>query len=107
MTDTNNEQNRLLSNYGELYVLLECDPEILHEAIYDCEPEQLESIMNVMEDQLDSIPHPGPSRVETVQQFLAVWFIALRAWDKKTSPEDEIELTSLEFDTLKYDQHWE
>jgi hypothetical protein len=107
MSDNDNEQNRLLSNYGELYVLLECDPKILHEAIYDCEPEQLEEIMGVMEDQLGEIPNAMPSRLDTIQQFLAVWFIALRAWDKKTSPEDKQQVTDLDFETLKYDQYWE
>lgn len=107
MTDNDNEQDGLLTDYGELYVLLECDPKILHEALYACNPAQLEKIMSVMEDQLSSITHPGPGRVDTIQQFLAVWFIALRAWDKKTSPEDELQVTDLDFETLKYDQHWE
>lgn len=106
MTEDNQEPARLLTDYGELYLLLEVEPETLHEAISDCEPSQLEQIMKCMEDQLDQLQYTGPSKLPQAQQFLTVWFMALRVWDKKTSPDGELHRTNLEFETLKYDQHW-
>jgi len=108
--DTDNSDtstSRLLTNYGELYLLLEADPKVLHEAIFSCEPHQLEEIMEVMEDQLADYNYHTPSNLETAQQFLAVWFIALRAWDTKTTDEGDDTVTELDFQTLKYDQHWD
>lgn len=106
-SDSDSSPDRLLSNYGEIYLLLEAEPSVLHEAIMDSSPEQLEKIMKCMEDQLTEFYYDGPSDIPTAHQFLTVWFIALRAWDKQTSPEGEDEITELDFETLKYDQHWE
>ena len=105
--DSDSSVDRLLSDYGELYLLLEADPKVLHEAIFSCEPEQLEKIMKVMENQLSDYQYHVPADLATAQQFLSVWFMALRAWDRKTSPEGEDVKTDLDFQTLKYDQHWE
>lgn len=63
--------------------------------------------MSVMENNLTDYQYHGPSDIGTAQQFLSVWFIALRAWDRKTSPEGVYQKTDLDFETLKYDQHWD
>lgn len=105
--DSDRSVDRLLSDYGELHLLLDADPKVLHEAIFSCNPDQLEKIMGVMENQLTDYQYHVPSDLATAQQFLSVWFMALRAWDNKTSPEGEDEITELDFQTLKYDQHWE
>ena len=99
--------DRLLTHYGELHLLLNAEPKVLHEAIFSCEPDQLQEIMVVMENQLTDYQYHNPSDIPTAQQFLTVWFMALRAWDRKTSPEGTYQKTDLRFETLKYDQHWD
>jgi len=105
--DSGRSVDRLLTNYGELYLLLEADPKVLHEAISDCSPDQLEKIMSVVEDNLTDYQYHSPSDIDTAQQFLSVWFMALRTWDRKTTPEGEDEVTELDFQTLAHDQHWD
>jgi hypothetical protein len=99
--------DRLLSEYAEVHLLLDADPRVLHEAIFSCEPEQLENIMEIIEDQLTNYMYHGPNDLPTAQQFLSVWFIALRAWDSKASCEGDSKVTELNFQTLKYDQHFD
>jgi len=106
-SEPDSSADRLLTDYGELHLLLDADPKVLHEAIFSCEPEQLEKIMKVMENQLTDYRYNAPSDLDTAQQFLSVWFMALRAWDSKTSGEDNNTVTELDFQTLKYDQYWE
>lgn len=106
-TDSDSSVDRLLTDYGELHLLLDSSPKVLHEAIMDCSPEQLEKIMSIMENNLTDYQYHGPSDLGIAQQLLSVWFIALRAWDRKTSPDDVYQKTDLDFQTLKYDQHWE
>jgi hypothetical protein len=108
--DTDNSDNsvdRLLSGYGELYLILEADPKVLHEAIFSCEPEQLKEIMSIVERQLRDYEYHVPADLDTAQQYLSVWFLALRAWDSNTSHEGENTVTDLDFQTLKRDQYWD
>jgi len=102
-----NEEDRLFTRYGEIRVLLDADPKVLHEVLTSCEPRQLEQIMSVMENNLHDYAYEAPGDIYTARQLLSVWFIAVRTWDKKTSSGDEIEKTELDFQTLKYDQHWD
>jgi|APHM01.1.fsa_nt_gi hypothetical protein len=107
-TDQSEEAvDRLFTDYGELHLLLDADPQVLHETIFSCEPEQLEKIMGVMENQLADYQYHAPADLPTAQQFLSVWFMALRAWDYNTREDGSSELTDLDFETLKYNQHWE
>jgi len=103
-SESDSSANRLLSYYGELHLLLDADPKVLHESIFSCEPEQLEKIMRVMENQLTDYRYHTPADLDTAQQFLSVWFMALRAWDSKTSGEGNSKVTELDFQTLKLDQ---
>jgi len=106
-TSSDSSVDRLFTDYSELYLLLEADPKVLHEAISVCKPEQLEKIMSVIEDNLNDYNYNNPSDIETAQQFLSVWYIALRTWDKETSPEGEYEVTKLDFRRLAHNQHWD
>jgi len=94
----------LLNDYGEIHLLLTAEPKVLHESIFSCEPEQLERIMRFMEEQLTDYRYHAPADLDTAQQFLSVWFMALRAWDSKTSGEGNSKVTELDFQTLKLDQ---
>lgn len=76
----------LFSSYGDLYLLLEVEPRILHEAIADCSKDQLEQIMEIVEDQFNDI-RAGRSNLENVSQFLTVWAIAFQQWEGRVSEE--------------------
>lgn len=105
--DSDGSENSILTEYGQLHLLLSAEPRVLHEAIYTCDPDQLTKIMSIMEDQLTDCQYHGPGDLDPARQFLSVWFMALRAWDHKTTPDGDNTVTELDFTTLKYDQHWD
>lgn len=101
----NDRDSNLLSSYAQRRLLLSTEITVLREAIVGCDPEHLQNIMEMMEDELMEYSN-DTSNLGTVQHILCVWFIALRSWDIKTS-DIETEHTRLDFETLKYEQHWD
>ena len=94
-------KDKLFSDYGELYLLLETEPEVLHEAIGDCSGPQLNKILGLMEDQINDINMSGPSKIPLVQHHLTVWFIALRALDRQTGSSDREVRSKLDSNNLE------
>lgn len=106
MEEPNNDSGRLLGEYGEFYLLMEAEPEVLHEAITtSCNKNQLEQIMKAMEDQINQMELTGPSDIPLFQQYLAVWLIALRARDKQISSDDQDLATELNFAELRIEEY--
>jgi len=91
-------EHRLFSEYGELVLLLDADPQVLHEAIKDCNQHQLLKIIQVIEDQLNDTPIEGNK--ELFMRHLYVWMYAIRQKD------DEDEHFMLDFEEWEYDQFY-
>jgi len=95
---TEDEENRLFSEYGELVLLLDADPQVLHEVMKDCNQQQLRKIIQVIEDQLNDTHIEGNK--ELFMRHLYVWMYAIRQLDS------EEEHFMLDFVEWEYDQFY-
>jgi len=95
---TVDDESRLFSEYGELVLLLDADPEILREAIKDCSQEQKRRIIQVIEDQLNDTHIDGNEAL--FKRHLYVWMYTIRQLDS------DDELFMLDFVEWEYDQFY-
>lgn len=94
---TEDGSNRLFSEYGELVLLLDADPQVLHEAIKDCSPEQQRQIIQVIEDQLNDTYIEGNK--ELFERHLYVWMYTIRQLD---SEDEHFNLSFVEWEYSQF-----
>lgn len=92
------DDSRLFTEYGELVLLLDADPEILREAIKDGSQEKKRRIIQVIEDQINDTPIEGNE--ELFKRHLYVWMFTIRQLDTETQHFD------LNYVDWEYDQFY-
>lgn len=98
------EEDRLFSEYGEFVLLLDAEPSVLHEAIKDCTNEQLHTIINCLEDQLNETPIVGNE--ELFKRHLYIWMYCIRQLDDGEANIADDNTFKLNFEEWEYQQFY-
>lgn len=81
-------EESLLSQYGQMVMLLDADESILEEAIIDASPKQLLKIISVFEDQLNLRDSMSRNDQERYRKFLYLRHFAITQFRMKLGVEE-------------------
>jgi len=98
------EEDRLFSEYGELVLLLDADPQVLHEPIKDASPEQKKRIIGVLEDQINDTYLEGNEKL--VKRFMYLWMFTIRQLDEDVGVDEQTDGFALGFEDWEHDQFY-
>ena len=72
---TSNSSSGILSEYGQFVALLDADVGVLREALRDCNEDQLRTVINCLQDQINDTPIEGNEELFKHHLYLLMFAI--------------------------------